>query len=150
MKRIVAYIILMLGALLAPVEKQDVAKLRPVEVIYISRQNDTVLIQTDTDDLGVGTDIISALQNMEQTSPAVIYLDTAQYLVLGPDGEEPVQQLRGILKDGVRMCKTEESIPLQDVAAYLPVHGNLPRFSQWQAGESLPVLRLENDKIKIS
>ena len=150
MKRIIAYILLLLGVAVVPVEKQDVAKLRPIEVIYICNRNGAILLQTDTDDLGVGMDTQSALENMKQTSPAVIYLDTARYLLIGPGGEEPAQQLQGILKDNVRICKTEESIPLTDVATYLPVHENLPRFSCWLEGEKLPVLTLENGRIKIS
>lgn len=150
MKRMIAYILLLLGVIVVPVEKQDVARLRPIEVIYICNRDGTILLQTDTDDLGVGTDTLSALENMKQTSPAVIYLDTARYLLLGPGGEEPARQLQGILKNNIQLCKTEEPISLTDLAVYLPAHGKLPRFSQWLEGEKLPVLTLENDRIKIS
>lgn len=150
MKRVVIYILLLAAALLIPVDKVDVAKLRPIEVIYISKDGDTVLLQTDTDDVGLGADAAAALENMEQTSPAVIYLDTARYLLIGPGGEEPAQQLRGILKNGIRLCAVAEPVALTDVAQYLPVHGDLPKFTQWEAGEQLPILRLENDRIKIS
>ena len=139
----------MLGALLAPVKKLDVAKLRPIEVIYIAQDEQKVLLQTDTDDVGVGHDALSALENMKMTSPAVIYLDTAQYLLIGPGGEEAAQQLRGVLKDGIKLCKTQEKVDLKSVAKFLPVHGKLPKLSQWEINEMLPVLRLENDRLKI-
>lgn len=109
-----------------------------------------VVLQTDTDDVGVGSDALAALENMKQTSPAVIYLDTAQYLLIGTEGESAAQQLRGVLKDNIRLCKTQDQIDLQSVAKYLPVHGQLPKFSQWESGKKLPVLHLENDRIKIS
>lgn len=136
--------------MLIPVDRADVAKLRPIEVIYICKQGDGVLLQTDTDDLGMGQDALSALENMKQTSPAVIYLDTAEYLVIGSGAEKEAQQLRGTLKNSVQLCATGEKVPLKDVAKYLPVHGDLPELSQWEAGETLPVLRLENERIKIS
>lgn len=126
------------------------SQLRPIEVIYICKEGDTVLLQTDTDDLGLGEDARSALSNMKDTSPAVIYLDTAEYLVVGPGGEEAAMQLRGILKDSVQLCATDEKISLQDLAQYLPVHGKLPEFAQWEAGQELPILHLENERIKIS
>ena len=140
----------MTSALLAPVEKLDVAKLRPIEVIYVMQEKETVVLQTDTDDVGVGSDALDALENMKQISPAVIYLDTAQYLLIGPNGEAAAQQLRGILKDNIQLCKTQDQIDLQSVAKYLPVHGILPKFNQWENGGKLPVLRMENDRIKIS
>lgn len=150
MKRAVIYAILLAGVFFAPVEKVDVAKLRPIEIIYVSREDQTVLLQTDTDDLGMGDDALSALENMKQTSPAVIYLDTAQYLLIGPGGEEAALQLKGVLKDNVQLCKTEEQVNLQQAARYLPVHGKLPKFSQWEEGQSLPVLHEQNDRIKLS
>lgn len=150
MKRIIVYGLLLVGVLLAPVEKLDVAKLRPIEVIYIAQEKETVILQTDTDDVGMGNDALSALENMKKTSPAVIYLDTAQYLLIGPDGEEAAQQLQQVLKDNIRLCKTQEQVDLKSVAKYLPVHGELPKFSQWKSGEKMPELRLENDRLKIS
>ena len=137
-------------ALFIPVDKVDVAKLRPIEVIYVALDGDTVVLQTDTGDVGAGTDSLSALDNMKEISPAIIYLDTAQYLLIGPEGEEAALQLRGILKDNIRLCKTERPVDLQAAAQYLPVHGKLPKFAQWETGESLPILHLQNDRIKLS
>ena len=150
MKRTAVYFLLVLAAILAPVEKLDVAKLRPIEVVYISAADGAVLLQTDAKDIGFGRDVESALEDMKKTSPAVIYLDTARYLLIGPGGEGVVKQLQGILKDNVQLCKADDKIPLDDVAEYLPVHGKLPEFDQWEEGEKLPVLHLENDRIKIS
>lgn len=135
---------------MAPVERMDVAQLQPIEVIYICKEENAVLLQTDTDDLGIGKDARAALANMKDTSPAVIYLDTAEYLVIGPGGEEAAEQLNGILKGSVQLCATDEKINLKVLAQYLPVHGKLPEFSQWKAGQELPVLHLENERIKMS
>lgn len=123
--------------------------MRPVEVVYVAQDGGEVLLQTDSDDIGMGTDALTALEDMKQTSPAVIYLDTAQYLLIGPGGEKAAQQLRGVLKDTIRLCKTQEQVDLRSVAKYLPVHGKLPKLSQWKEGEKLPALYLENDRLKI-
>lgn len=150
MKRAIIYVIILAGAFFAPVEKLDVAKLRPIEVIYVSQEGQAVLLQTDTDDVGVGKDAHAALENMKKTSPAVIYLDTAQFLVIGPGGEEATLQLQDVLKDNIRLCKTQEQVDLQQVARFLPVHGQLPKFAQWEEGQILPVLHAENDRLKLS
>lgn len=130
-------------------EKVDVAMLRPIEVIYVNEDSGNVILQTDTDDVGIGTTAMRALENMKQTSPAVIYLDTARYLLIGPEGENAAKQLQGILKESVQVCKTEASIRLKDVAAYLPAHGELPKYSQWKSGDIVPELKQQNGRIKI-
>ena len=150
MKTFIVYGLILAAAMLAPVERADVAKLRPIEVIYICKDADAVILKTDTDDVGIGTDVASALEDMKQTSPAVIYLDTAEYLVIGTGAQEEAKALEGILKGSVELCLAEQEPDLELVADYLPAHGKLPRFSDWKDGEELPVLSLQNDRIKIS
>ena len=150
MKTLILYTLILAAAMAAPLEKADVAKLRPIEVIYICKDADAVILKTDTDDVGIGTDVASALEDMKQTSPAVIYLDTAEYLVIGTGAQEDAKALEGVLKGSVEVCLAEQEPDLQMVADYLPAHGKMPRFSDWDAGEELPILTIQNDRIKIS
>jgi len=150
MKWLISYCAILLAALMVPVERADVAQLRPIEVICIYKDADMVILKTDTDDIGIGHDALSALENMKLTSPAMIYLDTAEYLLIGPGAQEDAKQLKGVLKNSVQLCETDTNIKLKDAAQYLPVHGDLPDFKGWEAGEKLPVLSLHNDRIKIS
>ena len=150
MKTLILYALILAGALLAPVEKADVAKLRPVEVLYIRKDGDAVILKTDTDDVGIGTDVTAALEDMKQTSPAIIYLDTAEYLLIGPGAQEDARALEETLKRDVELCLAEQEPDLELAADYLPAHGKLPRFSDWDLGEELPVLTVQNDRIKIS
>ena len=150
MKTAMIYIVILATALLSPVQKTDVAQLRPIEVVYVCKDADAVILKTDTEDVGIGVDVISALEDMKRTSPAVIYLDTARYLVIGTGAQEDAKELQGILKGSVELCMAEGEPDLELVADYLPAHGKMPRFSEWNEGENLPVLRIENDRIKIS
>lgn len=150
MKTLISYALILLAAFMLPVEKADVAQLRPIEVIYIDKNADAVILKTDTGDIGIGHDALSALENMKLTSPAVIYLDTAEYLLIGEGAQEAAKQLKGVLKNSVQLCETAANIELKDAAEYLPVHGDLPDFKDWEAGQKLPLLQLENDRIKIS
>lgn len=150
MKTWILYALILTATFLFPVERADVAKLRPIEVIYIYKDAETVILKTDTDDLGIGTDVASALENMKQTSPAVIYLDTAQYLLIGTDAQQDAQQLRGIVKNSMQLCLAEGEQDLKQVAQYLPAHGKLPSFGTWRPDQKLPFLYRENARIKIS
>lgn len=128
----------------------DVAKLRPVEVIAVYKTGSLVTMVTDTKDIGHGSDAISALQNMRQTSPAVIYLDTAEYLLIGYGAEAEVESIREELKGTVKLCRTDRTLDLKEAAEYLPVHGNLPQLRQWQKGQALPEIVAQKDRLKIS
>ena len=150
MKSILCYCAILIAAFAMPVERADVAQLRPIEVIYIYKDADAVVLKTDTEDVGIGTDVETALQDMKLTSPARIYLDTAEYLLIGEGAQEDAMQLKGILKNSVQLCVAGAELELKEVAKYLPVHSDLPDFQDWEAGEKLPVLELKNDRIKIS
>lgn len=150
MKAWILYALILSATLFAPVKKADVAQLRPIEVIYIYKDADAVVLKTDTEDIGIGTDVETALQDMKLTSPARIYLDTAEYLLIGEGAQEDAMQLKGILKNSVQLCAAGAELELKEVAKYLPVHSDLPDFQDWEAGEKLPVLTIQNDRIKIS
>lgn len=137
-------------AWLIPTERTDVAQLRPVEVIAIYKTGNAVMLVTDTEDVGIGSSAAEALENMRSTSPAVIYLDTAEFLLVETAAEDEVDTLRRELKSSVRICGVVGEADLKSAAQYLPVHDNLPALQSWRAGDLLPVLHTENDRLKIS
>ena len=148
MKRTVLYAVIGILTLLVPVKRLDVAKLRPVEVIYIYQADGRVVLETDTQDMGVGDSAAQALEDMRSTSPAVIYLDTAEFLLIGKDCEEHAEALRGELKESVRLCRVAGTPDLQLAAKYLSAHGDLPTFRAWKADTRLPRIHIEKEVIK--
>ena len=150
MKRIGIYLMLLAAALLAPVERADVAQLRPVEVVCVWRTETGITLQTDTMDIGQGSSVAAALEDLRATTPAIVYLDTADYLLIGDGAMEEAKALRQVLKSTVRLCAAHQEVPLEEVSQYLKVHGELPGFSQWESGAELPVLTVENERLKIS
>ena len=150
MKRIMLYLLILVLAWIIPTERVDIAQLRPVEVIAIYKNGDTVVMATDTEDMGVGSSAAAALENMRSTSPAIIYLDTAEYLLVEVSAQTEAETIRQELKKSVRICGIEGTIDLKSAAEYLPVHGDLPSVSDWNRGEYLPLLHVENDRLKIS
>ena len=98
------------------------------------------MIETDTGDRGTGKTGMQALANLKATTPAVIYLDTADYLLLGEDADPALEELRGKLKRNIRLCRVTEKINPKQAAEYLKVHRKLPQLKVWKANENLPVL----------
>jgi len=146
MKRIIIYIVTLALLTLAPVEGAELGKMRPVEVALVYEQEGEVVIVTDTEDMGRGGDGLSALENLKATTAGTIYLDTAEYLLIGEGAEAAAEQLRGHLKKNVKVCKAEKTVDLENAAAYLSVHGNLPRIKEWKSGDNLPKLQMVNDR----
>ena len=101
--RIVIYALILAALFFAPVERLDVAKLEPVQAVAIYKENDMVVLETDTEDKGSGKTAEEALQNMKQNTPTVIYLDTAEYLLVAEEAKWDVEALRQYLKPSVKV-----------------------------------------------
>ncbi len=147
MKRIVIYAVLLCGVLLVPLQSSDVAKLRPVQVVALNRIGETVWLHTDTGDSGQGPTALAALQNLKDTTPALIYLDTASYLLVSQTALEDTQELRGALKNKVKVCAYDQNTLPEDTGRFLDIHGTLPMLKDWKTGDGLPVLSLENGRL---
>lgn len=120
--RIIVYLVILALLFLAPVERLDVAKLEPVQTVAISLENGKIVLQTDTEDKGVGATVEAALQDLEENTSGVIYLDTAQYLLVTQETEKAVVTLRQYLRPGVVVSRWDGAADLQQAARYLSVH----------------------------
>lgn len=140
MIRKLIYLLIPALLLFAPVKKLDVAKLEPVEVVSMERRNGGILLRTDTEAWGFGADAVAALEDMQQRTPGVIYLDTAEFLLVSEAALHQIQALRPWLKERVKLCQAEEA-DLKTAALLLEIHGDLPRLREWKEGENLPKIR---------
>ena len=116
-----AYLALLALILAVPVERADVGKLRPVEVIALAEENGTVTVCTDTGDWGEGASLREAMDNLRDTTPGVVYLDTAEYLLLETE-VTAWEDLGEMLKESVRVCAAQRGISLEGSGAYLDIH----------------------------
>lgn len=122
MKRIVFYIMILAVMLLIPEQGMDIGKLLPVELIYVYTEDGQVIIETDTRNLGQGQTLQEAFQNLEDTTAGVIYLDTADYLLISEDAQPLIKQLQEYVKPEVWVCCCNERAELSEAAAFLAVH----------------------------
>ena len=137
MKSIV-YVLIIIGSLLLPVDKADVAQLQPVEAVALCKKDGITEIFTDTGAWGSGSDAREALADMLKNTPRLIYLDTADYLLVNNESIEEINELRGELKGGVRLCLWNCEGELKDSIQYFSVHGKLPKLKNWRYGDRLP------------
>jgi hypothetical protein len=148
-KRIIIYVLILGLLVLAPVRKNDVGKLRPVESIALFKENGNYVIATDTDDRGRGTTVAEAIANLKRTTPAIIYLDTADYLLISEDAMPGVEELSGLLRGSVQLYRFRGQPDMKTVSQYLRVHGDGPNMKEYQNPEQLQVLDCSGKRMEI-
>ena len=141
MKRTLLYVAMLTVALAIPVERTNLEEMKPVEMVYLYEEADHVTISTDTGDRGSGIDIPEAMSNLRETTAGIIYLDTANYLLIGKETEVYVKELRPFLKDDVRICHAEGEIDMETVGEYLRVHQPEVKLEDWDTGSKLQTLK---------
>lgn len=131
------YVAILLSLFFVPLEKADVAKLLPVEAVAMYMEDGRVVLETDTQNTGKGISVAQALQNLKDTTPAVVYLDTAKYLLLSDDAISYAEELRQYLKPSVEVARWNAKGKVKDAAKYLSVHGETVPFKHWKAENEL-------------
>ena len=147
MKRWILYGILFVVAVLIPVDSTDIGKLHPVQAVSVGYYDNQVILKTDTGEVGRGETPELALENLKQTAPAIIYLDTAEFLLVEENGVEFVPQMGKFFKSKVRICLIDPEVEVSQGAKYLRIHGNLPKLKGWNSDEILPFLTFQNGRI---
>ena len=107
-----------------------------------------IITETDTEDTGEGKTVSEAFSDLVDTTPGVIYLDTADFFLISTESEEAVEDMRKYLKKSVKICAVTGQGDLKTVSKFLSVQPGLMLFSRWKQGDPLPVLDCRTDKIK--
>ena len=145
MKRVILYIGILALVIAAPVKPMNIGNLRPVQIVSVRKINNWVMVETDTEDKGIGGTIAQALRNMKDRSDGVIYLDTVEYLMVEKEAEDTIGALAETLKSSVRLCIAAEAEDLKKAVQFLESHGGLPKLKHWEKGAELPVISMFED-----
>ncbi|MBQ8881360.1 MAG: hypothetical protein IJ030_04210 [Oscillospiraceae bacterium] len=127
------YAVLLIPLFFVPLNRVNVADLLPVEAVAVYMDGEQVVLETDTAHFGKGESLDEALSRLKEDTPAVVYLDTAEYLLVSPDAVEQVESLRLHLKSSVKVCVCRAEGKVQEAVKYLGIHGDLPKLKNWSA-----------------
>lgn len=143
-----AVIVIVLGWLPFPVS--DVGDLQPLEVLYVFRQNDGLCLASDTGDRGRGATMEAAFQDLREGAAGEIFMDTADYVLLGFGTEDQVQTLWQELRPGCQVCRVSGEPDLEQAADFLSTHEPGVTLLQLRTGETkLPVLLAEEGEMHL-
>ena len=128
--RYILYCIIIIAVLLVPVQKIDIGDLEPIQALWLYTEGDQVAIQTDTDDYGVGKTVDEAIKMMKNKSEGIVYLDTAQFLLVSENAVSQIADLAPKLKGSVKICLWEgDHVP--DAAKYMQSHHMGCKLKEW-------------------
>lgn len=124
-----------------PFAGTDVAQLQPVEMIRVSQGERQVLVETDTGDRGVGSNLAEAFEDLKQTTSGHVFLETAEYLLLSPEMVERLPELTDYLRPACAVCLELGRAELERAAAFLSAHEPELTLRDYQAGRmDIPAL----------
>lgn len=129
--RVIIYIVILGLLLIAPVERLDVAKLEPVQTVAVDVSDGMVVLMTDTGNMGQGKNIKSAVDDLEEKTPGVIYLDTAQYLLVTEGAKQYTRDLEGYLRSSVKVSLWDGEGDVEQAARFLSESRNLFSLRRW-------------------
>ena len=131
--RILLYIVIIGLLFMAPLERLDIAKLEPVQTVAVRVEGEQIELETDTGNRGQGATVAEAISDLEETTPGVIYMDTAEYLLLTEDAVEYAQELRRYLRPQILVCIWDGKGSVAGAAKYLDVRNDLPQLCEWKS-----------------
>lgn len=140
MKHIWIFLAAVLGSMLL-YNGTDAAKLAPAQVVCVQSADGVVTVRTDLGNMGRGKDLEQAFLDLEDTTPAKVFLDTADYLLVDEISRKYLPELRKWLKGDCRVCEVGEIQDLETAAIYLVAHPPKPKLRDLAGEESaLPYL----------
>jgi hypothetical protein len=104
-----------------PHPARDVARLEPVQAVYIYQKNGTLCIETDTGAAGSGNTLTEAAADLKASASGEIFLDTAEFLLIDPE-VTITADFHTLLRPTCGVTFTTAPPDLQAVSEFLSVH----------------------------
>ncbi len=134
--KLILYSIILAVVLLAPVNRQDIGDLEPIQAIWLTQHEDSIVLKTDTGDHGAGVTVEEAVESMRKNSEGVVYLDTAQFLLISENAVPHMDRLISYLRQSVKLCLWEGE-NVSAAASYMQSHDMGSKIKEVQAGKQL-------------
>ena len=129
---------------------EDVGKLYPVQAVMICAAPEGVQITTDGGQVGKGRDVHAALEDLNATADAQVFLDTAEYLLLEPGMENRLSQLQPYLRPSCSLCLVSNQVTPAEAVRYLQLREPQQTLIQYEAGQrQLPTLIYNEGRMKL-
>lgn len=128
----VLYAAILIALLFAPVNRVEAGKLLPVRAVAVYTSDGQIVLETDAEYKGQGQNLEEAMNQLIINTPAIVYLDTAEYLLVSKDAEKWIPQLERYFKPSVKVCVCDAEGNVADAAEYVDVHREITKLRRWR------------------
>ena len=80
-------VLALLALAVLPSPGTELGQLHPVSLLEAGTAERQVYLKTDTNQIGWGETLDAAIEDLEQTTPGHLFLDTVQTLIVRPDAK---------------------------------------------------------------
>lgn len=137
-----------LALLLLPRRGTEVGKLLPVETLLIEKQAGQYRVSTDTGHTARDDSLEKAVDTLRAEAPGILFLDTADYVLLAGEAEECAEKLPNYVRPGTRVYKLEGTVELSKIGPFLKTHGpDTPLYRLQKRELQIPKLTAEGEKL---
>ena len=123
-----------LGFYLLPSPGQDATGIQPVEVVCLTKEGEKVQILTDTGAAAGGDTLQDALKQLRAEASGEIFLNTADYLLIGDDCEDLLSEAMDLLRPSCAVCRLRGELQLEQVGRFLRQHRPSLTLARYRAG----------------
>ena len=141
MKHWIWAVLALLVLAVLPSPGTELGQLHPVSLLEAGTAERQVYLKTDTNQIGWGETLDAAIEDLEQTTPGHLFLDTVQTLIVRPDAQFLLDDFRQLLRPDVRVCQSSDELDLERVGEYLGEHTPETKLMDADADTMLPTLR---------
>ena len=90
-----------------------------------------------------------AVDALRAEAPGILFLDTADYVLLTGEAEDCMEKLQDYVRPGTRVYKLEGTAELSEIGPFLKTHGPDAPLYRLQKGKlQLPKLTAEGEKLR--
>ena len=144
MIRKILYVLILNILWFAPLNRIDIADLEPVRAVWMSAEEGGVVLETDTGSRGTGQTVAGAFADLKETSPGIVYLDTAEYILLPESALAYIGELIPYVKQNTQLCLWDGEGELETAVKYARAHKIGTKIRHWKIGDKLPNLPPQN------
>ena len=119
----------------------EVSQLVPAQTVRIGQFNGYITVETDTGAWGMGGDLAHAVKNMNDTADGQVFLETAEFLVVGAEVTHLIPAAADYLRPSCGICVEDGQTDMTRVGLFLQTHGPEVTLQDYLAGVTeLPTL----------
>ncbi len=138
--RILAYTLILGALFFVPLDRVEIADLEPIQAVWLHQDGEGITLKTDTEDIGKGATVQEALVNMKQNSSGIIYLDTAQYLLVSQSAQQQIADMQPYIKGSALVCIWNGQGDMSEAVKYADSHKVGGKLKNWKPDSKLPEL----------